>query len=360
MIIILRKFTALILFTALTVCASNAYTQAAPAKTGLSDSMKQELNKFFQSFCQLLSDDYNIDEYEKSNDALIAYAIWYAYQNNAVQTNTGREDFKAYVSRDYIDDLLLKFFGVNNVRHHSFPSEYEWASVDYENNGYYFTPADGAGFRIPQIIELYDNGNGTLSAIIETYQSGHSVPENWYEDKIKWKPNPYADYLPEREVGYKIAIIQPYSDNGNQTYRLLYWKSGNDVNISGDADIISKDFAINMKFKIDDVNYTKNDNLCTNDVAPFISNEGRTMVPIRVIAEAFGAEVKWEGTTQTATINKNGVALKLTVDVPLPDNMGTPVISNGRAFVPLRYIAERLGAEVEWVGKSQEIYIVQK
>ena len=92
------------------------------------------------------------------------------------------------------------------------------------------------------------------------------------------------------------------------------------------------------------------------DAAPFIS-DGRTMVPLRVVAEALGAEVDWIGETRTATIVGNGVSLALPLDAPLPNNMGTPVSVGGRTFVPLAYVAEMLGATVGWDGATQTVTI---
>ena len=34
-----------------------------------------------------------------------------------------------------------------------------------------------------------------------------------------------------------------------------------------------------------------------------------------------------------------------------------PIISNGRAFVPIRFIAESFGAEVEWLKETETIVI---
>ncbi len=43
--------------------------------------------------------------------------------------------------------------------------------------------------------------------------------------------------------------------------------------------------------------------------SPYISN-GRTMVPLRVISEAFGAEVGWDGPTKTVTITLGDTEIK--------------------------------------------------
>ncbi|MBS3873186.1 MAG: hypothetical protein KGZ92_09455 [Firmicutes bacterium] len=92
----------------------------------------------------------------------------------------------------------------------------------------------------------------------------------------------------------------------------------------------------------------------TLDVAPVIQN-GRTLVPMRAIFEALGARVSWDDATSTVTAYRREEAVVLqignrtawvngparTLDVP-------PVIVGGRTMVPLRFVAEALGAEVAW------------
>jgi len=94
-----------------------------------------------------------------------------------------------------------------------------------------------------------------------------------------------------------------------------------------------------------------------SEAPPFVAAGNRTMVPLRFIAEALGVEVGWISETRTATVNGNGISLSLPLDVPLPNDMGTPVLVGSRTFVPLRFIAEALGANIEWCGDTQRIAI---
>jgi hypothetical protein len=81
------------------------------------------------------------------------------------------------------------------------------------------------------------------------------------------------------------------------------------------------------------------------------------MVPLRIIAEALGAEVNWDNATRTVTIATREEKITLTIDIPLPDDMGTPVIVNGLTFVPVRYVSEALGATVRWDGENNAVYV---
>ena len=102
--------------------------------------------------------------------------------------------------------------------------------------------------------------------------------------------------------------------------------------------------------------FLHNETIQQLEVAPFIS-QGRTMVPLRIIAESLGAEVDWDSTTRTVIISGREETINLIVDVPLPDDMGTPIIVNGITFVPVRYVSEKLGASVQWDGENNAVYI---
>ena len=98
--------------------------------------------------------------------------------------------------------------------------------------------------------------------------------------------------------------------------------------------------------------------------APAYIESGRTMVPIRVISENFGAEVLWNGEEKSATIKNAGTEIKLIIDSATAfvngeeKTLDSPaVISNGRTMVPLRFISEALGKVVEYIAPSSQILI---
>jgi len=95
-----------------------------------------------------------------------------------------------------------------------------------------------------------------------------------------------------------------------------------------------------------------------SDVAPFIDTAyDRAMIPLRIVAEGLGAEVSFDGDTRTVHIIQDAIEITLVIDVPLPDYMGTPVIVYDRTFVPARYVSEILGATVRWDGVNQAVYV---
>jgi hypothetical protein len=85
--------------------------------------------------------------------------------------------------------------------------------------------------------------------------------------------------------------------------------------------------------------------------------DGRTMVPLRFIAEAMGAKVDWDDETKTATIDLNGLTLRVSIGVRSPGMDVPAIILNDRTMVPLRYISETLGRDVLWNPDTQTIDI---
>jgi hypothetical protein len=102
-----------------------------------------------------------------------------------------------------------------------------------------------------------------------------------------------------------------------------------------------------LHFTIGRNDFLHNGEIRQAEAAPFIS-QGRTMIPLRVIAEALGAEVDWDEATRTVMITARGETFKL-------DDMG--IIVNGRTFVPVRYVSETLGAAVRWNEANQTVHI---
>lgn len=95
------------------------------------------------------------------------------------------------------------------------------------------------------------------------------------------------------------------------------------------------------------------------DSAPVIIND-RTMVPLRFIGEALGAQINWEESTRTVVIISGSKNLRLVVGQAGEGLDSPPVIIGGRTMVPIRYIAEAFGAEVEWLGGSRTVVIIKR
>lgn len=111
------------------------------------------------------------------------------------------------------------------------------------------------------------------------------------------------------------------------------------------------------------IRITLNGRQLATDVAPVIQS-GRTLVPFRAIFEALGARVTWDEATNTVAGYRGRQAIILElgsttawVNGPSVRLDIAPQAVNGRTMVPLRFVAERLGAQVEWVDATQTVAI---
>ncbi|MCL2163542.1 MAG: stalk domain-containing protein [Oscillospiraceae bacterium] len=102
------------------------------------------------------------------------------------------------------------------------------------------------------------------------------------------------------------------------------------------------------------------------DVPPTIINN-RTLVPLRAIFEEMGAKVEWNNTTQTVTATKGGIVVVLTIGSLSPTVNGNVIpidqpgmIVDGRTLAPLRFVAEAFGGVVEWDGATNTAIITTK
>jgi hypothetical protein len=98
----------------------------------------------------------------------------------------------------------------------------------------------------------------------------------------------------------------------------------------------------------------------TMDVAPIIQN-GYTLIPVRFMAYALGADVSWNPDTAEVTLTIPGSAQTITFAIgqTLP-GMDIPAqIIDSRTMVPLRFISEFFGAIVTWDAVNGVVEVVR-
>ena len=123
-----------------------------------------------------------------------------------------------------------------------------------------------------------------------------------------------------------------------------------------------------MVFILDNDTYTANGEMIKMDVSPTIV-ESRTMLPIRYAATPLGADVGWDDATRKVTVSLESTKLELWIgqsnallngqSVAIdPDNANVkPLIINDRTMLPLRFVTEALGCDVDWDDVNRKVTI---
>lgn len=98
---------------------------------------------------------------------------------------------------------------------------------------------------------------------------------------------------------------------------------------------------------------------------PPMTINGRTMVPLRKIFESMGIDITWDPSTSTVQASKGSTTAKLTIDNQVAIVNGEyiqldspPVIINDRTLVPVRFIAETFGADVGWDQTTKTVSVI--
>ena len=94
--------------------------------------------------------------------------------------------------------------------------------------------------------------------------------------------------------------------------------------------------------------------------------EGRTLVPLRSIFEEMGAVVEWDGATSTAIAKRGNIEVKITIGANEIYKNGEPIsvdvpamLMNNRTMVPARVVAEAFGADVQWNSNGRAVLITE-
>lgn len=102
------------------------------------------------------------------------------------------------------------------------------------------------------------------------------------------------------------------------------------------------------------------------DKRPFVQ-EGRTMMPLRTLANALGAEASWDSEHEIITLHHDGDVIYLKIGVKAYTLNGNataidtaPILHEGQTMVPLRIVAETLGCEVSWQEEENTVLLTKE
>lgn len=91
---------------------------------------------------------------------------------------------------------------------------------------------------------------------------------------------------------------------------------------------------------------------------------GSVMIPIRVVSESLGYQVKWDQKVHKVTISQDFKTIQLTVGSKLADADGVtlnlnaaPKQTGGTVLVPIRFVSEQFGLSVGWDNREKTVYL---
>ena len=97
---------------------------------------------------------------------------------------------------------------------------------------------------------------------------------------------------------------------------------------------------------------------------PFIDENDRTQVPFRKTLEAFGATVDWDSKNKTAIAEKNGITVLVPIGADYIYKNGEKItndtkslIKNGRTYLPIRIVLEAFWADVSWEAATKTVIV---
>lgn len=167
--------------------------------------------------------------------------------------------------------------------------------------------------------------------------------------------------LPPGEYAFRVKAYNQagYSQYSNEATIVLTVKADDDTKEVRTA-----------RFYLDRKIYYKGSSAYMMDVTPIIIEE-RTFLPIRYVADALDAEVEWLEAKKQVNISRDNLLVSLWIDKPWatvngeadfidPQNqkVSPTIVPPGRTMLPIRFIAESLDCQVEWDEQTKEIKIV--
>lgn len=152
-----------------------------------------------------------------------------------------------------------------------------------------------------------------------------------------------------------MADIKPLVGRG--TYNTPYiLANGKEQSISE----LKNELATKISITIDDIKVEFNEDLGY----PFIDSNNRTQVPFRVTMEAIGASVEWDPVNRIAIATKGNITVKVPIDKDfiyrngeIIQNDTFSIISNARTYLPIRIVFEAFGKKVRWDGDTKTVII---
>lgn len=374
----------------------NEFNKLAPAGSGMDLSktinaakdFQENLSKFFKEYALQYNPGLELVKSKGTkvinNETLPVYELKLDDASfKALLKYTINDLVKNKDCANIIKDYLISISGVmNNSDSADYKAELEKSFADFQNNLPQYTS------KINNVIDKFNSvkiiGDKGIVMDYAINKDGYIVNESGSVDLV----------IDPKAISDVIGQLIPEADSSlTDDQQLGVYKIGFDYNT--DIYNINKDLTIDFpvltsqnSFSYVDlvqsfmqptdtettepienepiINVIVNGNALNFDAQPRLEN-GRVLVPVKYIVEALGANVSWNPDIQIVTITKspNTIDLKIgSTDAMLNGQRKVltvpPVIIDGRTFVPIRFISENMGANVQWDATSMTATISSK
>lgn len=233
--------------------------------------------------------------------------------------------------------------------------------------------------RESEKIQCYIDEAKELNAYAVTLDDNEYKLNN---ENLMWKTNDVifelsSNQLVPKQIGQGSLMLKYNNFIIEKVVEITNRSMSEDIIISDDADEImpNEDTAPNntslkyiFEIQLDNPNMKINGE--SKEIDPGrgtkpILIEGRTMIPIRSVIESIGGEVTWDSENKKIGLYYTDKEVNLWLERNIIEVNGeskeidvAPTVVNSRTLVPIRFIAENFGFEVEWNGATKTAILV--
>jgi len=238
----------------------------------------------------------------------------------------------------------------------------------YMENGVRFVNLPGVDAKEPAVVVFSISGENVYYQVIPIIERIEVSTKG-----VKKGVSSKLDVYGISPAGNKIPLAYPYAVD----WQLSSSKYGSfdkntltfNASQTGELTMSVKSGGVSLTFTlaVTDITVKVNGNeVAFPDQVPYINKNGRTMVPVRFVSESLGANVGWNSSTKTVTIQKGQDVFKLKLGESQAQVNGKTVtfdtkaeMKNDRVMVPLRFVSEVLGANVVWNSNTRTVEITK-
>jgi len=139
-----------------------------------------------------------------------------------------------------------------------------------------------------------------------------------------------------------------------------------EISMDGEDQDFSK-AKINIRIPINSkIVYVNGQEITLNSPPAYVDSNSSTMVPLAFISEIIGAKLEWIAETKEIIITQESKEIKVQINnyialVNMKEEqlVSPPQIKDEKAFVPLKFIAQNLGFNSDWIAETKTIILTK-